>query len=39
MKLALAAALLLTSVPATAGEYQPGYSHERTCFRSEYREE
>ena len=39
MKLALAAALLLTSVPVTAGEYQPGYSHERTCFRSEYREE
>ena len=39
MKLALAAALLLTSVPATAGEYQPGYSHERSCFRSEYREE
>ena len=39
MKLALAAALLLTSVPVTAGEYQAGYSHERTCFRSEYREE
>ena len=39
MKLALVAALLLTSVPVTAGEYQAGYSHERTCFRSEYREE
>ena len=39
MKLALAAALLLTSVPVTAGEYQAGYSHQRTCFRSEYREE
>ena len=34
-------AVLITSscTPAVAGEYQPGYSHERTCFKSEYREE
>ena len=40
MKIALATLLPLSSVsPALAGEYQAGYSHERTCFRSEYREE
>ena len=40
MKIALAALVALSSVsPALAGEYQPGYSHERTCFKSEYREE
>ena len=40
MKIALAAFVALSSVsPALAGEYQPGYSHERTCFKSEYREE
>ena len=40
MKIALATLLTLSSVsPALAGEYQAGYSHERTCFRSEYREE
>ena len=40
MKIALAAIVALSSVsPALAGEYQPGYSHERTCFKSEYREE
>jgi len=40
MKIALATLLNLSSVsPALAGEYQAGYSHERTCFRSEYREE
>ena len=34
-------AVLITSTgtPALAGEYQPGYSHQRTCFKSEYREE
>ena len=34
-------AVLITSscTPAVAGEYQRGYSHERTCFKSEYREE
>ena len=34
-------AVLITSTctPVLAGEYQPGYSHERTCFKSEYREE
>ena len=30
---------VLICTPAMAGEYQAGYSHERTCFRSEYREE
>ena len=40
MKIALAALVALGSVsPALAGEYQPGYSHQRTCFKSEYREE
>ena len=39
MKLALAALFALTPVSAMAGEYQPGYSEERTCFRTEYREE
>ena len=40
MKIALAALVAFGSVsPALAGEYQAGYSHERTCFRSEYREE
>tara|TARA_R100000008_G_scaffold24366_1_gene13154 strand:- start:57 stop:512 length:456 start_codon:yes stop_codon:yes gene_type:complete len=34
-------AVLITSTctPVLAGEYQRGYSHERTCFKSEYREE
>ena len=34
-------AVLITSscTPAVAGEYQAGYSHERSCYRSEYREE
>ena len=34
-------AVLITSActPAIAGESQRGYSHERSCFRSEYREE
>ena len=39
MKLALAAALLLSSTPVVADEYQAGYSSSRTCYRSEYREE
>ena len=40
MKIALAALVALSAcTPAVAGEYQRGYSHERTCFRSEYREE
>ena len=40
MKLALATVFALTAcTPAVAGEYQPGYSQERTCFKSEYREE
>ena len=40
MKIALAALVALSAcTPAVAGEYQRGYSHERTCFKSEYREE
>ena len=39
MKLGLAAALLLSSTPVVADEYQAGYSSSRTCYRSEYREE
>ncbi len=39
MKLALAAALLLSSTPVVADDYQPGYSSSRSCYRSEYREE
>ena len=40
MKIALAALVALSAAtPALAGEYQPGYSHQRTCFKSEYREE
>ena len=40
MKFALAALVALSAcTPAVAGEYQRGYSHERTCFKSEYREE
>jgi hypothetical protein len=39
MKLALAVALLLSSTPVVADEYQPGYSSSKTCYRSEYREE
>ena len=40
MKIALAALVALSAcTPAVAGEYQRGYCHERTCFKSEYREE
>ena len=39
MKIALAALLALTPVSALADEYQAGYSHERKCFKTEYREE
>jgi len=39
MKVALAAALLLGSLPVNADEYQPGYSSTRTCVKTEYREE
>ena len=40
MKIALAALVALSAcTPAVAGEYQAGYSHQRTCFKSEYREE
>ena len=39
MKIALAALLALTPVSALVDEYQAGYSHERKCFKTEYREE
>ena len=39
MKIALATLLALTPVSAIADEYQAGYSHERKCFKTEYREE
>ena len=39
MKIALATLLALTPVSAIADEYQAGYSHERTCHKTEYREE
>ena len=39
MKIALAALLALTPVSALADDYQAGYSHERKCFKTEYREE
>ena len=39
MKIALAALLALTPVSALAGEYQQGYSNQRSCFKTEYREE
>ena len=39
MKIALAALITLSScTPAIAG-YQPGYSNQRSCFKTEYREE
>ena len=40
MKIALAALVALSAAsPALAGESQPGWSEERTCFKTEYREE
>jgi len=39
MKIALAALLALTPISALADDYQAGYSHERKCFKTEYREE
>ena len=40
MKFALATLVALSAcTPAVAGESQAGWSHERTCFKSEYREE
>ena len=40
MKTALAVLVALSAcTPAIAGESQAGWSHERTCFKSEYREE
>ena len=39
MKVLLASLIALTPVSGLADEYQAGYSHERKCYRSEYREE
>ena len=39
MKIALAALLALTPVSALADDYQAGYSHQRKCFKTEYKEE
>tara|TARA_B100000287_G_scaffold295493_1_gene278721 strand:+ start:220 stop:600 length:381 start_codon:yes stop_codon:yes gene_type:complete len=39
MKILLASLIALTPVSVSANEYQAGYSHERKCYRSEYREE
>ena len=39
MKIALAALLALTPVPAFAHHQQSGYSETNTCYREEYREE
>ena len=39
MKIALAALLALTPVSALADDYQAGYSNQRTCYKTEYREE
>ena len=39
MKIALAVLMALTPVSAVADEYQRGYSANRTCYKSEYREE
>ncbi len=39
MKFTLIALLLLSSFPANANEYQPGYSTSQTCFKKKYREE
>ena len=40
MKFALATLFALSAcTPAVAGDYQPGYSASRTCFKTEYREE
>ena len=39
MKIALAALLALTPVSALADDYQAGFSNQRTCLKTEYREE
>ena len=40
MKVLLASVIALSAcTPALAGEYQRGYAHDRTCFKTEYREE
>ena len=39
MKTALAVLLALTPVSAFADDYQAGYSNQRTCHKTEYREE
>ena len=39
MKVLLASVIALTPVSVLADGYQAGYSHERSCYRTEYREE
>ena len=40
MKIIIASLIALSSIsPAFAGESQAGYSEERTCYKSQYREE
>tara|TARA_B100001250_G_scaffold377901_1_gene367345 strand:- start:35 stop:454 length:420 start_codon:yes stop_codon:yes gene_type:complete len=39
MKILLASLIALTPASVLADEYQAGYSHERTCSKTEYREE
>ena len=39
MKVFLASLILLSSTPTLAGEQQAGYSNQRSCFKTEYREE
>ena len=39
MKTALAVLLALTPVSVLADDYQAGYSNQRTCHKTEYREE
>ena len=39
MKIALAALIALGSCTPAIADYQPGYSNQRSCFKTEYREE
>ena len=39
MKILLASLIALTPASVLADDYQAGYSHERTCHKTEYREE
>ena len=39
MKILLASLIALTPASVLADEYQAGYSNQRTCYKTEYREE